>query len=118
MRELTQLHLKQAGYAVALASGGAEGVDMVKALVPTLVIMDFAMPAVSGRDALKQIRARPATVDVPVLMLTAWSSADDRKEVEALGGVWIEKPIAAEALLTAVRQMAGAPAVPADGARE
>lgn len=113
MRELVRHHLEDAGYAVALASGGAQGVDMVKALGPALVIMDFAMPEVSGRDALRQIRAGPATASVPVLMLTAWSSVDDRKEVEALGAVWIEKPIARDALLAVVRRMTGKPAVPA-----
>ena len=40
MRELVRHHLEDAGYAVALASGGAQGVDMVKALGPALVIMD------------------------------------------------------------------------------
>jgi CheY-like chemotaxis protein len=107
MREVTRVHLEEAGYAVELASGGAEGVDKVKALKPSLVLMDFAMPEVSGCDALRQIRAQPATTEIPVIMLTAWSSVEAREEVEALGGVWLEKPVAAEPLLQAVRRMTG-----------
>ena len=110
MLELTRIHLAGAGYRVELASGGVEGVAKTKALEPALVIMDFAMPGVSGRDALRQVRAWPATAGVPVIMLTAWSSVDDRKEVEALGAVWVDKPVAADALLKAVRQMIREPA--------
>jgi two-component system chemotaxis response regulator CheY len=107
MREVTRIHLREAGYGVELASGGAEGVGKVETLRPDLVILDFAMPGVSGRDALRQIRAQPGNAGIPVIMLTAWSSVDDRKQVEALGGVWLEKPVAAEALFETVRGMIG-----------
>ncbi|WP_414978327.1 response regulator, partial [Brevundimonas sp.] len=99
MREVTRIHLEGAGYTVELATGGVEGVDKVEALRPDLVILDFAMPGVSGCDALRQIRAQPGSVAIPVIMLTAWSSVDDRKVVEALGGSWLEKPVSVEALL-------------------
>lgn len=108
MREVTRIHLEGAGYTVELATGGVEGVDKVEALRPDLVILDFAMPGVSGCDALRQIRARPGSVAIPVIMLTAWSSVDDRKVVEALGGSWLEKPVSVEALLEAVRGMIAA----------
>ena len=105
MREVTRIHLEGAGYTVELAAGGVEGVEKVEALRPDLVILDFAMPGVSGCDALRQIRAQPGSVAIPVIMLTAWSSVDDRKVVEALGGRWLEKPVSVEALLEAVRGM-------------
>ncbi|MDI1282353.1 response regulator [Brevundimonas sp.] len=108
MREVTRIHLEGAGYTVELATGGVEGVDKVEALRPDLVILDFAMPGVSGCDALRQIRAQPGSVAIPVIMLTAWSSVDDRKVVEALGGSWLEKPVSVEALLEAVRGMIAA----------
>ena len=114
MRELARIHLAGAGYRVELASGGAEGVAKANALGPALMIMDFAMPEVSGRDALRQIRRRPATAGIPVIMLTAWSSSEDRLEVEALGAVWVDKPLESEALLKAVRRMVRAPSQASD----
>lgn len=69
------------------------------------------MPEVSGSDALRQIRAHPAIAGVPVIMLTAWSSSEAREEVEAMGGVWLEKPVGAESLLQAVRRMRDEPAL-------
>lgn len=110
MLELTRIHLAGAGYRVELASGGAEGVARAEALRPALVIMDFAMPDISGREALRQIRALPEIAATPVIILTAWSSVDDRKQVEALGAVWVDKPVAADALLRTVCEMIPEPA--------
>ncbi|WP_339871506.1 response regulator [uncultured Brevundimonas sp.] len=114
MREVTRVHLRKAGYAVELAASGAEGVDKAAALNPALVIMDFAMPELSGCDALRQIRGRPMIAGVPVVMLTAWTSVEARGEVEALGAVWVEKPVAADLLLKAVRKLTREPARPSE----
>ena len=118
MREVTRVHLRKAGYAVELAASGAEGVDKAAALNPALVIMDFAMPELSGCDALRQIRGRPVIAGVPVIMLTAWTSAEARGEVEALGAVWVEKPVAADLLLKAVRKLTREPARPSESAHK
>lgn len=102
MRDLARVHLESAGYVVALADGGAEGVAKAHSLRPAVVVMDFSMPGLSGTDTLKQIRADPNTSKTPVLMLTAWSSDASRLEAENLGATWLEKPLSGEALIDAV----------------
>ena len=105
MRDLARVHLERAGYVVALADGGAEGVAKAHSLRPAVVVMDFSMPGLSGTDTLKQIRADPNISKTPVLMLTAWSSDASRLEAESLGATWLEKPLAGEALIDAVGRM-------------
>lgn len=105
MRELTRIHLEKAGYVVALAKGGAEGVAKARSLGPAAIILDFSMPGMSGTDILNQIRSDPAIAKTPVLMLTAWSSEDGRLEAEFLGASWLEKPLSGEALIDAVGRM-------------
>ncbi len=105
MRELTQVHLEGAGYRVALAIGGSEGIALARSLEPAVVVMDFSMPGLSGTETLKQIRADPDISKTPVLMLTAWSSDASRLEAENLGAIWLEKPLSGEALIHAVGRM-------------
>ena len=105
MRELTQIHLEGAGYVVALANGGSEGIAMARSLEPAVVVMDFSMPGLSGTDTLKQVRMDPDISKTPVLMLTAWSSDASRLEAESLGATWLEKPLSGEALIDAVGRM-------------
>jgi DNA-binding response OmpR family regulator len=107
MRELTRLHLEKAGYVVALAEEGAEGIAKARELGPAVIILDFSMPGLSGTDILNQIRADPAISTTPVLMLTAWASDDGRLEAEYLGATWLEKPLSGEALVDAVGRMIG-----------
>ena len=105
MRELTRIHLEKAGYVVALAEGGADGVAKARSLEPAVIILDFSMPGMSGTEILNQIRSDPAIAKTPVLMLTAWSSEDGRLEAEFLGATWLEKPVSGEALIDAVGRM-------------
>lgn len=105
MRDLARVHLERAGYVVALADGGAEGVAKAHSLRPAVVVMDFSMPGLSGTDTLKQIRADPNISKTPVLILTAWSSDASRLEAESLGATWLEKPLSGEALIDAVGRM-------------
>ena len=105
MRELARTHLEGAGYVVAMADGGADGVAKARSLAPAVIIMDYAMPGQSGTDTLRQIRADPDISRTAVLMLTAWSSDASRLDAERLGATWLEKPLSGEALIDAVGRM-------------
>jgi two-component system chemotaxis response regulator CheB len=66
---------------VALARDGAEGVDKVLALRPDVVTMDFNMPRMDGRTAVREIMARRPT---PVVMLSAHTTEGARETLDAL----------------------------------
>ncbi len=63
--------LEQAGLAVTRAYGGAEALDAIAAGRFSAVVLDLMMPHVSGFDVLRELRANPATSDLPVIILTA-----------------------------------------------
>jgi len=103
MREITRIHLEGAGYEVALATSAAEGLQRARALRPSLVVMDFAMPEGTGTEALRAIRSDNEIGHTPVLMVTAWSLEESRSGAAGLAATWLQKPVMGEQLIQSVR---------------
>jgi DNA-binding response OmpR family regulator len=66
-----EFKLKRAGYDVRIASDGQEGWELARQQVPDLVVTDLQMPRMNGFELAEKLRSIPATVDVPIIMLTA-----------------------------------------------
>jgi CheY-like chemotaxis protein len=79
---------------VVTASTGAEGLEHLKQVTPTFVLLDLAMPRMTGWDILKEIRGNPATKDVVVIAFTAHAMIGDKDRAlqEGFDG-FIPKPI-------------------------
>ena len=75
IQELLQLYLEKEGYAVTVASDGAQGLTKFRAIRPDLVLLDVMMPVMDGWAVCKAIRADS---DTPVIMLTAKSETNDK----------------------------------------
>jgi two-component system phosphate regulon response regulator PhoB len=75
---LLEFNLKSAGYEVASAGTGADGLALVRSNRPDVVLLDLMLPDTSGYDVCKAIRADAATAETGVLMLTAKGEAEDR----------------------------------------
>ena len=73
MRRLTTRALQNDGYVLTEATNGREALEVMRRETPDLVILDFVMPELDGLDVLRALRADPATVSLPVLMLTSQS---------------------------------------------
>ena len=105
MRRLLQQVLQAGGYEVVCAADGQEGLDKVAAEKPDLVIMDRNMPKVDGMEALRTLRADPATRSLPVLMASARLGPADAAEIQAAGANGlIPKPFQSQQLLAIIRQ--------------
>jgi DNA-binding response OmpR family regulator len=102
VREVAKLHLERAGYSVRLAGDGTAGLLAARTRKPGVVLLDFAMPGLSGVDVLRELKAGEDTAGIPVLMITAWRAAADRAESEELGARWLPKPIVGDTLVKAV----------------
>ncbi len=63
--------LEPAGFAVILARGGREAIDLAKSRKPDLVMLDLMMPEVTGFDVVEALRAEAATKSTPIMVLTA-----------------------------------------------
>lgn len=86
--------LRHVGHAVAEASTGDEGVRLARELKPALILMDVAMPGISGWEATRLIKADPETAHIPVVALTAHAMAEDRRTAEEVGcDGYLAKPI-------------------------
>jgi len=75
---LLEFNFRSAGFEVASAGTGAEGLAAVLKHKPDVVVLDLMLPDQSGYDVCKAIRADPAICDAGVLMLTAKGEAEDR----------------------------------------
>lgn len=76
---------KTHGYEVVSAYNGAEGVKLAEAEQPSLILLDVIMPKMDGFVALKKIRKNPATVNIPVILLTNLGQEEDVKKGKELG---------------------------------
>jgi two-component system phosphate regulon response regulator PhoB len=114
---LLRYNLERQGFHVEEATDGQEALIRIAEAKPDLVLLDWMLPAMSGIEVCRQIRRRPATRDLPVIMVTA--RTEDQDAVRALdtgADDYIAKPFAVEALLARIRALLRrSAAVPAKG---
>lgn len=65
-----------AGYAVEVAADGIDGIVSANRLQPDLIIVDFMMPDLDGRETIRRLKKGPTTGDIPVVALTAYANPD------------------------------------------
>ena len=100
-REVALFNLRKAGYEVAAASDGQEGLDAFSPEKFDLVITDLKMPGISGIEVLKKIRAQAS--EVPVLVITAFGNVETAVEAMKEGAYdFIGKPFHRDQLLLSV----------------
>lgn len=110
IRQLIALILESAGYRVYQASRGQEGLALLQQHDVNLVILDIMMPELDGWEVCRQIKSRPQTQQVPVLILTVRSQPLDRvigMEV-AHADDYLTKPFERQDLLHTVERLLAA----------
>jgi len=106
VRLLYRVNLHHAGYEVLEADGGERGIAVALEETPDAVVLDLMMPRVDGFEVLRALRAEPATVEVPVLVLTADSLVDDHRICFELGAdAVITKPFMPELLTESIARL-------------
>jgi len=102
--------LQAKGYRTIEAVTGEDGVRLARERRPALVLMDIQLPGINGIEALRQIRADPATASIPVIAVTASVMASDRRNiVEAGFDAYVGKPLNLREFLDAVAKALAAP---------
>jgi len=76
--ELIEFNLKQAGYDVVTAADGAEAIRKARSTSPALVVLDLMLPEIDGLEVCKLLRHDPATLGIPIIMVTAKAAEIDR----------------------------------------
>jgi two-component system phosphate regulon response regulator PhoB len=103
---LLRYNLEKQGFRVEEAADGQEALMRVAEARPDLILLDWMLPALSGLEVCRQIRRRPNTRDLPIIMVTA--RTEDQDAVRALdtgADDYIAKPFAMEALLARIRAL-------------
>ncbi len=107
MRDL----LERDGYSVTEARDGVEALDQIDRVAPDIVVLDLHLPGLDGYGVLSHLRSRTATVNIPVVVLTAQGDEDNEVRVFEMGADdFLSKPFRARALsarLQAVLSRAG-----------
>ena len=100
--------LKSEGYRVRCAYSGEDALEHLTEETPDLIILDVLMPHMSGLELLSKIKMSPATVSIPVIMLTASGKNDDVLAGYKLGAdYYITKPFKQTELLNGIERVLG-----------
>jgi len=103
---LLRYNLEAEGYQVEIVSRGDEAEIRLKENVPDLLVLDWMIPAVSGIELCRRLRARPETERLPVIMLTARGEESDRVRGLATGADdYLVKPFSMPEFMARVRAL-------------
>ncbi|MEM1072045.1 MAG: diguanylate cyclase [Planctomycetota bacterium] len=93
VHRLLQARLKQEQLQLEAATDGAEGIERVIELMPSLVLLDLDMPTMDGFEVLRHLKESSVTHDIPVVVLSGLQSPADKVTAFDLGAVdYITKP--------------------------
>jgi DNA-binding response OmpR family regulator len=105
--KLLQTTLTFRGYRVITARNGREGLDIVRAERPAIVIADIMMPKLDGFGLVHRMRLAPETCDIPVVFITATYVAPEDKEFALDIGAtrFLQKPVDLDAFLKTIAEL-------------
>lgn len=105
--ELVRQSLKLLGYNVTRANSGQQGLTMMRKQKPDLLLLDLMMPDVNGWDVYRAIKTDEQLADIPVIVITAKLSDQDRVVIEDLPKAddYIVKPFDVEQIIRSVQNL-------------
>lgn len=105
VRDLLRRNLTSVGYRTAVASGGVEGLKMAAELLPDAITLDVVMPQTDGWKVLSELKSKPATENIPVVMV---SIVEDRPLGFSLGASeYLTKPVDRKKLSKVLKRFLG-----------
>lgn len=103
-REVLAYNLEAEGYRTSRAENGEEALMMIDEDLPDVVVLDWMMPIVSGIEVCRQMKTRPETRSIPVIMLSARSEEVDKvRGLETGADDYVVKPYSVTELMARVR---------------
>ena len=103
-REVLVYNLQSEGFEVERAGTGDEALALVEDSRPDLILLDWMLPGVSGIEICRQLKMRPATRDVPIIMMSARTEEVDRvRGLETGADDYVVKPYSVVELMARIR---------------
>jgi CheY-like chemotaxis protein len=102
-RAIAELILQSAGHTVISVGDGASAVCIAASMRPDAILMDLSLPKLDGWEATRQLKAHPATCDIPVIAFTAHILPSDLERARAVGcATVIAKPFEIDVFLAQI----------------
>jgi pilus assembly protein CpaE len=106
LRKMTEVLLSKQGFEVTAVENGAKTLQQLKFMLPDVILMDVMMPDMDGFTVCREIRANPVTASVPIIMLTALDSVENKvKGFEAGADDYLAKPFETAELVARINVM-------------
>ncbi len=104
--KLVRVNLERVGYQVVTANDGVEALEQVKAEEPDLVILDIRMPRKDGWQVIKEMQGKPATQNIPIIVLSQLAEDRDIFKGWASGvNAYLTKPFNPQEILAFVKRI-------------
>jgi adenylate cyclase len=104
--DLLEQELEEQNYTIERANDGAEALDKVPVFQPDLILLDYMMPKMNGLEVLRQLREDALYKSIPVILLTAKATQEDKvRGLDAGADDYVIKPFDSFELLARVRAM-------------
>jgi len=103
-REVLAYNLEAEGFRTTKAEDGEQALMMVEEDLPDVIVLDWMLPTVSGIEVCRQLKTRPETRGVPIIMLSARSEEVDKvRGLETGADDYVVKPYSVSELMARVR---------------
>jgi two-component system phosphate regulon response regulator PhoB len=103
IQELIAINLQHAGHEVQRAGDASAALELVRKSLPDLIVLDWMLPGLSGLQFARQLRQSARTRQVPIIMVTARSSEQDKIAGLEAADDYITKPFSPRELVARVR---------------
>ncbi|MGI8793906.1 MAG: response regulator [Acidimicrobiales bacterium] len=109
LRMLMRIHLERAGHDVEEASDGLVALEALgDGTLPDLVLLDIRMPRADGWQVLEALRGQGRLPGLPVIVVSAFTSADVQQKAIAMGGrAYLSKPFGRPELMQVIEEIFG-----------
>jgi two-component system phosphate regulon response regulator PhoB len=106
IQSLIEVNLRRAGYDVLLAGDAETGQKLINDVLPSLVLLDWMLPRMSGVDFARRLRGDARTRDLPIIMVTARTEERDKIEGLEIGADdYITKPFSPREMVARVKAL-------------
>ena len=106
IRDMLEFALQRAGMSPRTAAGAEDALSAIADKRPDIVLLDWMMPGISGLDLARRLRREELTHDLPIIMLTARTTEDDRVHgLDSGADDYIIKPFSPRELIARVNAM-------------
>ena len=116
IRDMLHFAFERAGLEVQAAETAEQALDMLQGTLPSLVIIDWMLPGMSGIELARRLRRDPLTSELPLLMLTARGEESDKlKSFDAGVDDYVTKPFSPRELIARIKALLRRSGAPDDG---